>query len=74
MRFLLFVILCPILLLASDNAMASVENKKKKKKYLNAAGTEYVDVVEYFDGLGRSVEVVQRGYPKRTKSCNGSRI
>lgn len=74
MRFLLFLILCPILLLASDNAMASVENYIVWRDYLNAAGTEYVDVVEYFDGLGRSVEVVQRGYPKRTKSCNGSRI
>ena len=74
MRFLLFLILCPILLLASDNAMASGENYIVWRDYLNVAGTEYVGVVEYFDGLGRSVEVVQRGYPKRTKSCNGSRI
>ena len=61
MRFLLFVILCPILLLASDNATASGENYIVRRDYLNATGTEYVDVVEYFDGLGRSVETVQRG-------------
>ena len=61
MRFLLFLILCPILLLASDNALASGENYIVRRDYLNAAGTEYVDVVEYFDGLGRSVETVQRG-------------
>ena len=61
MRFLLFLILCPILLLASDNAMASGQNYIVRRDYLNAAGTEYVDVVEYFDGLGRSVETVQRG-------------
>ena len=61
MRFLLFLILCPILLLASDNATASGENYIVRRDYLNAAGTEYVDVVEYFDGLGRSVETVQRG-------------
>ena len=74
MRFLLFLILCPILLLASDNAMASGQNYIVRRDYLNAAGTEYVDVVEYFDVLGRSVETVQRGYPKRTKSCYGPRI
>ena len=61
MRFLLFLILCPILLLASDNAMASGQNYIVRRDYLKAAGTEYVDVVEYFDGLGRSVETVQRG-------------
>ena len=61
MRFLLFLKLCPILLLASDNAMASGQNYIVRRDYLNAAGTEYVDVVEYFDGLGRSVETVQRG-------------
>ena len=61
MRFLLFLILCPILLLASDNAMASGQNYIVRCDYLKAAGTEYVDVVEYFDGLGRSVETVQRG-------------
>ena len=61
MRFLLFLILCPILLLASDNASAGGENYIVRRDYLNAAGTEYVDVVEYFDGLGRSVETVQRG-------------
>ena len=61
MRFLLFLILCPILLLASDNAMASGQNYIVRRDYLNATGTEYVDVVEYFDGLGRSVETVQRG-------------
>ena len=61
MRFLLFLILCPILLLASDNAMASGQNYIVRRDYLNATGTEYVEVVEYFDGLGRSVETVQRG-------------
>ena len=41
--------------------MASGQNYIVRRDYLNAAGTEYVDVVEYFDGLGRSVETVQRG-------------
>ena len=51
MRFLLFLILCPILLLASDNASASGENYIVRRDYLNAAGKEYVDVVEYPYGM-----------------------
>ena len=66
MRFLLFVILCPILLLASDNAMASGENYIVRRDYLNAAGTEYVDVVGYpygmlMDGVSKSVQPYKFG-------------
>lgn len=43
------------------------ENYTRTKTFFNADGSRYLDVIQYFDGLGRPVETIQRGITPKAK-------
>ncbi|MDR2002372.1 MAG: DUF6443 domain-containing protein, partial [Prevotella sp.] len=53
--------LLSVLVIANLHSQTAVQNYIQTRTYTNAAGTAYQDQIQYFDGLGRPMQTVQRG-------------
>uniref|UniRef100_UPI003341BE11 DUF6443 domain-containing protein n=1 Tax=Dysgonomonas capnocytophagoides TaxID=45254 RepID=UPI003341BE11 len=50
-----------------DKVKMKSENYIREKTYLSIDGSKYIDAIQYFDGLGRPIEKIQRGITPKTK-------
>ncbi|HMM05027.1 DUF6443 domain-containing protein, partial [Dysgonomonas sp.] len=57
-KILLYICLCISLGTYSQSAD---QNYVRTRTYTNETGTAYLDQIQYFDGLGRPMQTVQRG-------------
>lgn len=66
----LYKILFLIIILVSINgyiySQSATQNYILSRTYTTADGSRYLDQVQYFDGLGRPVQTVQRGITPST--------
>ncbi|EGJ99791.1 MULTISPECIES: DUF6443 domain-containing protein [Dysgonomonas] len=54
-------IIIVLLLSGGIHSQSSTQNYLQTRTYTNDAGTTYLDEIQYFDGLGRPMQTVQRG-------------
>ena len=68
MKKLKTTLIASLCLMGTAHAQDSNQNYVMKRTMLNTAATSYVDNIQYYDGLGRPFQNVERAYKIGTQT------